>query len=132
MLVPPPTAPLVKGREKSDPGGHALAAASQADSNPNKRQPPQPSVQSDSADEAKPAEIQTSRLIDRSPISSATQAALLALLSEPFAGEEGGNSFAELVEEATLEQSAAAESLETTKLTPGDEAASNENETPQN
>ena len=132
MLVPPPTAPPVKGREKSDPGGHALAAASQADSNPNKRQPPQPSAQTDSGDEAKPVEIQSSRLIDRSPISSATQAALLALLSEPFAGEEGGNSFAELVEEATIEQSAAAESIETAKQTPGAETASNEIETPQN
>ena len=105
MLIPSSITPMIKGREQKDPGGNALAEASQSDSNPNRRHAPSGLVQYDSGEEAKPQETQTSRLINRSPISSATQAALLALLSEPFAETEGGSSFAEIVEEATLEQS---------------------------
>lgn len=112
MHIPSPIAPIVKGREQTEPGGHALAGASESDSNPNKRHAPSAPAQYDSGDEAKPKESQTSRLIDRSPISSETQAALLALLSEPFTGTEGDDSFDELVEEATLEQSTAEEPTE--------------------
>lgn len=112
MQIPSPIAPIVKGRQQTEPGGHALAGASESDSNPNKRHAPSAPAQYDTADEAKPKESQASRLIDRSPISSETQAALLALLSEPFAGTEGGDSFAELVEDATLERSAAEEPIE--------------------
>lgn len=107
MLIPSSITPMIKGREQKDPESNAVAGASQSDSNPNRRQAPSSPMQNDSGEEAKPQETQTSRLIDRSPISSATQAALLALLSEPFAETEGGSSFAEIVEEATLEQSAA-------------------------
>ena len=99
-------APLVKGLEHTEPRGHALAGMSESDSNPNKRHTPSEQAYVDSNEEAKPKEILTSRLIDRNPISSETQAALLALLSEPFTEQGGGNSFAELVEEATIEQSA--------------------------
>ena len=106
MQIPPPMAPLVKGPEHKEHGGHALAEASESDSNPNKRHAQSEQVHSDSSEEAKPKETPTSRLIDRNPISSETQAALLALLSEPFTESDGGNSFAELVEEATIEQSA--------------------------
>ena len=91
-------APLVKGLEHTEPGGHALAGMSESDSNPNKRHTPSEQAYVDSNEEAKPKEILTSRLIDRNPISSETQAALLALLSEPFTEQGGGNSFAELVE----------------------------------
>ena len=107
MLIPSSITPLIKGREQKDLGGNALAESSRSDSNPNRRHAPSGPVHYDSGEEAKPQETQTSRLIDRSPISSATQAALLALLSEPFAETEGGSSFAEIVEEATLDQSAA-------------------------
>ena len=106
MQIPPPMAPLVKGLEHTEPGGHALAGMSESASNPNKRHTPSEQAYVDSNEEAKPKEILTSRLIDRNPISSETQAALLALLSEPFTEQGGGNSFAELVEEATIEQSA--------------------------
>ena len=112
MQIPPPIAPIVKGREQKDPGGLALSGASRSDSNPNKHHAPTKPAQYDIADEAKAQESQASRLIDRSPISSETQAALLALLSEPFTATEGGDKFAELVEEATLEQSAAGDSIE--------------------
>lgn len=108
MQIPPTLSPFVKGRENSETGGHALTRASESDSNPNKRQgySAQVKAEAEAAEESTPKEVLVSRLIDRSPISSATQAALLALLSEPFAESPGGNSFAELVEEATLEQSA--------------------------
>lgn len=105
MLIPSSITPLIKGREQKDLGGNALAESSRSDSNPDRRHAPSGPVHSDSGEEAKPQETQTSRLIDRSPISSATQAALLALLSEPF--DEDGSSFAEIVEAATLEQSTA-------------------------
>ncbi len=112
MLIPPTTAPLMKGREQAETGGHALTGLSESDSNPNKRQSPSRPAQIDNEDDSKAGENQTSSLIDRSPISSETQAALLALLSVPFAETEGGSSFAELVEEATLEHSAAGETVE--------------------
>jgi hypothetical protein len=120
MLIPPTTTPNVKGPENTKTGGHALAGMSESNSNPNRRQAPWMQAPAETGEEAKTQESQKSRLIDRSPISSATQAALLALLSEPFAGSEGGNSFAELVEEATLEQSAAEDQRETTAATEGD------------
>jgi len=107
MQIPSPIAPIVKGLEQTDPGGHALSEASESGSNPNKRHAPSGPARFETGEEAKAREIQTSRVIDRSPISSETQAALLALLSVPFAESAGGNSFAELVEEATLEQSTA-------------------------
>lgn len=109
MQIPPAITPIVKGREQTGPGGHALAGASESDSNPNRRHAPSAPALFESGEEAKPKETPTSRLIDRSPISSETQAALLALLSEPFSEPEGGGSFAEHVEEATLEQSTAEE-----------------------
>lgn len=104
MLIPPAIAPIIKGREHTETGIHALAGASESDSNPNKRHAPAAHTHFETSEEAQRKETPTSsRLIDRSPISSATQAALLALLSEPG----GANSFEELVEEATIEQSAA-------------------------
>lgn len=112
MQIPSPIAPIVKGREQTDPGGHALSEASESGSNPNKRHAPSGPARFETGEEAKAREIQTSRVIDRSPISSETQAALLALLSVPFAESAGGNSFAELVEEATLEQSAAEDQIQ--------------------
>lgn len=115
MLVPPPTSPIVKGREQPEPGGHALSGAAKSDSNPNRHHAPSARAQYESDEEPKPKGIQTSRLIDRSPISSETQAALLALLSVPFAESEGADSFATLVEEATLEQSAAGGHIEDTE-----------------
>ena len=39
-------------------------------------------------------------------MSNETQATLLALVSGPLTEQGGGNSFSELVEEATIEQSA--------------------------
>ena len=107
MLIPSPIAPIVKGPDKTNNGGHSLTGMSDSNSNSNNRNTPWAQAENEITEEVKPQEIQTSRLIDRSPISSATQAALLALLSEPFTDSESGNSFAELVEEATIEQSAA-------------------------
>ena len=107
MLIPPTTAPLVKGREQAETAGHALTGVSESNSNPNKRQSHSRAAHMEIDDESNATEIQTTSLIDRSPISSETQAALLALLSVPFAETEGGSSFAELVEEATLEHGAA-------------------------
>ncbi len=121
MQIPPAITPIVKGREQTGPGGHALAGTSESDSNPNRRHAPSAPAQFESGEEAKSKETSTSRLIDRSPISSETQAALLALLSEPFAESEGGGSFAELVEEATLEQSAAEEHSESDEADKNDD-----------
>ena len=117
MLIPPTTAPLIKGREQTETGRHALTKLSDSDTDPNTRQSPSRPAQTDNEEESKPKENQTSSLIDRSPISSETKAALLALLSVPFAETEGGSSFAELVEEATLEHSAAEESVEAVEET---------------
>lgn len=128
MLIPSTITPIVKGREKTDTGGHALAGSSESNSNPNNRHAYTATAQNESGEEVKPQETQTSRLIDRSPISSATQAALLALLSEPFADSEGGSSFAELVEEATLEQSAADDRREGIEENAEENAGDNTNE----
>ncbi len=83
MQVLPPTVPIAKGRDKSELGGQALAETSNSDPNPDKQHAYTAVQPSEAGDEEQAKETLSSRLIDKSPISSETQAALLALLSEP-------------------------------------------------
>ena len=83
MQVLPPTVPTAKGRDKSELGAQALARTSNSDPNPNKQHAYIAVQPSEAGDEEPVKETLSSRLIDKSPISSETQAALLALLSEP-------------------------------------------------
>ena len=64
MLIPSSITPMIKGREQKDPGGNALAGASQSHSNPNRRHAPSAPMQYDSGEEAKPQEAQTSKTYD--------------------------------------------------------------------
>ena len=113
MQILPPTAPTAKGREKSELGGHAVAGTTQSDADPDKRHGYAAALQIEAGEEERAKEAQSSALIDRSPISSETQAALLALLSEPTLAA-GDDSFADLVEDAVSERGPA----------PGHDAAS--------
>ena len=102
MQILPPTVSPAKGREKSELGGAALSGASSADPNPDKQHAAYMVIQgSEAAEEESVAEALSSRLIISSPISSETQAALLALLSEPQSvSGVPSRSFDELVREA--------------------------------
>ena len=101
MQVLPPTVPTAKGRDKSELGAQALAGTSNSDPNPNKQHAYIAVQPSEAGDEEPVKETLSSRLIDKSPISSETQAALLALLSqpEPTPGVRS-QSFSELVNQA--------------------------------
>ena len=83
MQVLPPTVPTTTGRDKPELGAQALAGTSNSDPNPNKQHAYIAVQPSEAGDEEPVKETLSSRLIDKSPISSETQAALLALLSEP-------------------------------------------------
>ncbi len=101
MQVLPPTVPIAKGRDKSELGGQALAETSNSDPNPDKQHAYTAVQPSEAGDEEQAKETLSSRLIDKSPISSETQAALLALLSEPDPTPGvRSQSFSELVNQA--------------------------------
>ena len=83
MHVLPPTVPTATGRDKSALGAQALAGTSNSDANPDKHHAYTAAQSAEAGEEEQVKETLSSRLIDKSPISSETQAALLALLSEP-------------------------------------------------
>lgn len=98
MQVSPPTVPTATGRDKSELGAQALAGTSNSDANPDKQQAYIAVQPSEAGEEEQVKATLSSRLIDKSPISSETQAALLALLSEPEPTPGGpSQSFSELV-----------------------------------
>jgi hypothetical protein len=83
MQILPPTVSPTQG-QKSDLGGQGPSGAVGADPNPDKQHSGYMRVHSvEIAEEEGIAESLSSQLITNSPISSETQAALLALLSEP-------------------------------------------------
>lgn len=83
MQILPPTVSPTQG-QKSELGGQGLSGTAGADPNPDKQHSGYMHMQSaEIAEEESIKESLSSQLITKSPISSETQAALLALLSEP-------------------------------------------------
>jgi hypothetical protein len=84
QILPPTVSPTQ--RQKSDLVGHGPSGAVGADPNPDKQNSGYMHMQSaEIAEEESIEDSLSSQLINKSPISSETQATLLALLSEPQA-----------------------------------------------